>query len=363
MTDSAHEEAPLPKTPADVTPEWLSRALAERLPGARVESVEVLDLHHGTNSNARLQVSWASPADLPRSLFLKLPPLDEARRASVNATGMGRREALFYRTLADRVPMRVPRPFVARYDEATSDFVLVLEDLEASGCTMPDPAEGLTFEQARLAMEDYARLHVRYEDARRRADEAAWVEPMPPGNEYGSWMLKHALEHHRERLTDAFAELATLYVEQQAAYEAAWLEGPHTLIQGDGHIGNLFLDEGRPGFFDWGLVQIGTPMREVGFFIAMALSPERRRQHERELIAHYLEARLEAGGQAITLDDAWRAHRVVASYAVPASCSIVLFPGGRTPSPDSLSGAFLRRAECVIEDLDARGALREAAGL
>ncbi len=360
---NAPSSAALPQQPEEITPQWLTAALAETMPEARVDAVEVAAIQQGTNANARLRVTWSSPAGAPDTLFLKLPPLDAKRRASVNATGMGRREALFYQTLADRVPMRVPRRYVARFDEATSDFVLVLEDLEASACRLPDPVEGLSPAQAHLAMDDFAQLHVRYEDEATRAREAGWVEPMPPGNAYGSSMLGYALEHHRDLLTDAFAELAVLYVEQQAAYEAAWARGPQTVIQGDGHIGNLFLDGDRPGFFDWGLIQLGTPMREVGYFIALALSPEHRRRHERELIAHYLEARTAAGGSAISFDDAWLDHRLVASYAVPASCSIVLFPGGRRPPRDGLSGAFLDRAESVIEDLGAREALREATGL
>ena len=62
-------------------------------------------------------------------------------------------------------------------------------------------------------------------------------------------------------------------------------------------------------------------------------------------------------------DDAWRLHRIHAAYSVPASCPLVLFPENTTPERERTSAAFLERAECVIEDLDARAALREAAGI
>ncbi len=361
-------EARLPAEPAEIDPGWLNAALAERQPGARVASVEVLEIHHGTNSNARLRVEYEadSPAGpLPSTFFLKLLPLDPVRRKTIEQTGMGRREARFYRHLADHVPMRVPRPYVARLDEEDGSFVLLLEDLEASGCRLADPVRGLEVAQAAAAMRDFAALHVRYEDVRRRREEAGWVEAMDRQSDMGVWMLEYGLEHHRDKLRDGFAEMARLYIDHRATLDEIWSRGPVSVLQGDSHIGNLFLDgrDGdRVGFLDWGLIQLGTPMRDVGYFITMALSPENRRAHERELIERYLEARREIGGAAFEFDEAWLLHRVHAAYAAPAACPLVLFPEDEPSENRALSRSFLERAQCVIEDLDPRAALREFAG-
>ena len=110
-------DARLPQTPEEVTADWLSDALAERHPGVRARAVDVLEIHHGTNSNARLGVTWEGDPGLPDTFFLKMLPLDPERRKTIDDTGMGKREALFYRHLADDVPMRVPRPYVALLDE------------------------------------------------------------------------------------------------------------------------------------------------------------------------------------------------------------------------------------------------------
>jgi hypothetical protein len=352
----------IPLDPSEVTPAWLSQALGERFPNVKVASIEILEFSEGTNSNARLRVSYREPCELPETFFMKLPPLDPVRREAINKTGMGRREALFYMTLADKVSMRVPRPYVARFDEDSGVFVLLIEDLENTACTFPDTVAAFSFEQAKMAMRDYAKLHVRYEDKAIREREAGWVERMPGGNDFGTSMLQYGLDHHRARLTDAFAELATLYIARQSAFEEVWDRGRVTVLQGDSHIGNLFEDRGRPGFLDWGLIQLGTPMRDVGYFITMALTPARRRKHERELIELYLNERLEVGGEAISFDEAWLQHRLHATYAVPAACPLVLFPKDATAENKRMSAAFLERSECVIEDLDARGALREVAG-
>jgi hypothetical protein len=355
----------LPADPGDITPEWLSVALRERYPeiDARAVSVDVLEVRHGTNSNARLRVAYDAPCELPETYFLKLLPLDPERRELINRTGMGRREALFYRTLADRVPMRVPRPYVAQLDEATGEFVLLIEDLANTDCTFPDPPVGLTVQQARLALRDYAELHVRYEDDQRRKREAGWVERMPRGSDFGPSMLQYGLDHHRNRLSDAFAEMAELYIAQQSDLEDAWDRGGVTVLQGDSHIGNMFVDDGHPGFLDWGLIQLGTPMRDVGYFLIMTLSPESRRRHERELIELYLAYRGERGGEPLSFDDAWALYRVHAAYAVPAACPLVLFPEDEPEENARLAAAFLDRSMCAVADLEARAALREVAGI
>ena len=360
-------QAHLPETPEDVTPEWLSDALSERFPGTRVRSVDVLEIHHGTNSNAKLGVRYDQADDLPETFFLKMLPLDPERRKTIIDTGMGRREALFYRHLADTVPMRVPRPYVARLDEGDGSFVLLLEDLGPTDCTLADVTTGIEVDQAAAAMDDYAALHVRFADEATRRAEVPWVEPMGGDSDMGIWMLQYGLDHHRDKLRDPYAEMAQLYIDHRPTLDEIWMRGPITVLQGDSHIGNLFLDPngregGRVGFLDWGLIQLGTPMRDVGYFITMALSPENRRAHERDLIRRYLDARAALGAETWSFDEAWLLHRVHAAYAAPASCPLVMFPEDEPEENKPLSRSFLERSQCVIEDLDPRAALREFAG-
>mgnify|MGYP000848373821 CR=1 FL=1 len=353
----------LPRDPAELTPEWLTTALSKRHPSARVSSVEILEIHHGTNSNARVGVSYAEPCELPETFFLKMLPVDPERRKTILDTGMGRREALFYQTLASDVPMRVPRPYVAELDEADGSFVLLLEDLGPTDCELANPSTGISVAQAFAAMSDYAALHVHFGDEGTRQREAPWVTKMDEASDMGIWMLQFGLDNHRDKLRDPYAEMAQLYIDHRDALDEIWLRGPTTVLQGDSHVGNLFLENDRVGFLDWGLIQLGTPMRDVGYFITMALSPENRRAHEQDLIRRYLEARVEAGGDTYDFDDAWLMHRVHAAYAAPASCPLVLFPEDEPEENKLLSRSFLERSQCVIEDLDPRSALKEFAGL
>jgi hypothetical protein len=351
-----------PVTADDVTAAWLTGALQERHPGAEVTEVEVMERHEVTNAHARLRVRYAAPGGAPETMFCKLPPND-TRRASILASGMGQREARFYASLAPSVSMRVPTAHVARTDDDSGQFALLLEDLVATGCAVSDGTWGIGPDAAAGALEDLAELHLRFEDPARRAGEAPWVTVSKPSSTYGATMLRHGIDHHRDRLTDAFVEIAELYISHHDALQRLWHEGPHTIIHGDPHIGNLFVDGDRVGFLDWGIVNVNTPMRDVSYFLTMAMSPDDRRAHERELLRFYLDLRRARGGVEITFDEAWLAHRVHAAYNVPASCQVVTFPEGMSERRRIFSDAFLARAQASIDDLEARAALRQVAGL
>jgi aminoglycoside phosphotransferase (APT) family kinase protein len=293
-------------------------------------------------------------------MFCKLPPTD-ARREQIIASGMGQREARFYADLAPSVGMRVPDAHVALTDD-DGMFAILLEDLVTTGGDVSDGTWGVPVDAAAGAIEDLAALHIRFDDARRRAAEAPWVQVSKPSASYGATMLRYGVDHHRDRLTDAFVEIAELYIARHDELQVLWHEGPPTVIHGDPHIGNLFLDDGRVGFLDWGIINVNTPMRDISYFLTMAMQIEDRRAHERELLRFYLELRRAAGVSEISFDDAWRAHRIHAAYNVPASCQVVMFPEDMSERRRVFSNAFLDRAQASLDDLEARDALREAIG-
>ncbi len=348
----------LPTSPDEIDAAELGRLLEPRHPGVRVDEVEVGARTELTNSHAHLRVRYVEAAGAPTELFLKLLPSDAGRREAIARTGMGPREVRFYSALAPTVGMRVPQIHAAFEDEVDGSFLLLMEDLAATGCTTSNGTVGLTPDAAAQALSDLAELHVRFEDPARRRAEAAWIS-VTGTSDYGAVLLQQGLDQHRDRLTPTFAELSELYIERLADLHALWQEGPHTVIHGDAHIGNLFDDHGRTGFLDWGIIHLGTPIRDVSYLLTMALDVEDRRKHERELWRHYLAARSALGGAAIGFDDAWRGHRIHTAYTVPACCQIVTFPKHATEARRIFSQAFLARAEAALEDLEVRAALRE----
>ena len=354
----------IPAGPGDVGPEWLESALAPRFPGVRVDAVELTETRHVTNTHSFLRVRYADQRGAPEALFCKMLPLDPARRALLAASGMGPMEVLFYSQLAPQLPFRVPDVFVARQDPRDGAFVLLMEDLGATGCRVPDGTWGISPDSASAALEDLAALHVRFEDPRRRKSEVPWAplaKDVPPP---GMSSLQFGLDNHRDRLSDAFARIAQIYIADPGQLVALWADGPGpaTVVHGDPHIGNLFDDHGRTGFLDWGVMNVTTPLRDASYFINIGMAVEDRRTHERDLLRHYLEVRSALGGAPIGWDEAWRAHRLHAMYCVVAACSIVKFPPDATPRRRVFASGFLARVEAAINDLDALGAWTAACG-
>ncbi|MCR9094782.1 MAG: ecdysteroid 22-kinase family protein [bacterium] len=355
----------VPAHSGEIDAAWLTDALQPRHPGVRVASVDLADSAEVTNSHAWLGVRYAPDSKPgPTSLFGKLLPNDPMRRVAIAQTRMGLREAKFYDTLAPKLSLRVPEAHVVRYEEDEGGaFVILLEDLNASGCTVSSGPESPTPDQAARALEDLAAMHVRFEDPAVREKEAGWVTPPDPPSDYGAVRLQEGLDHHRDKLTDAFAEMSEVYIAKQDALHAVWAAGPRTVIHGDTHIGNVFFDGDTVGFLDWGIITLANPLRDVSYFLNMCLSVEDRRAREGDLIRHYLGARKALGGQEIGFDEAWKTHRLQASYLAVASCQIVTFPEDVTPRRRQFAAAFLERASAALEDLESRAALREFAGI
>lgn len=352
--------AELPRTADDIDAAWLTEALQARHPGASVREVAVLERHEVTNSHARLAISYSDAAGAPPTMFCKLLP-PPPRRDQIIQTTMGKREALFYSTLAHELRFRTPAVHVALLDDDGS-FVLLLEDLVASQCAVSDGTWGIPVDSAARALEDLAELHVRYEDSSVRAAQVEWIPRPTTGSRYGADLLRYGLDHHRHRLSDDFAAISELYIDRMEDLSRLWREGPLTVIHGDPHIGNLFLDGGRTGFLDWGIINVNTPMRDVSYFLNMAMDVAVRRAHQVELLRHYLDARRALGGAPIGFDDAWAAHRIHAAYCVPASCQVVTFPENASARRKVFADGFLARAEGALEDLEALAAIRAALG-
>ena len=152
----------------EITPAWLSEVL-----GVDVWAVWVLDAHSGTTGRARVAVETGDEGVLPPSLFVKLAPFDERQRRFVDAVGLGPAEARFYAELGREVPVRVP---TALHAETDGDrYVMVLEDLVASGCRFPRLQDDDVAELVGRIVDELAALHAQYWDAPALHAERAWT--------------------------------------------------------------------------------------------------------------------------------------------------------------------------------------------
>lgn len=123
----------VPTTWDDISPQWMSAALAAAHPGVEVDTVTVEVRDDGTNRRARLGVTYRNGSG-PASVFVKAADPDHKELIRMTS-GMFHEPRLF--TCGVDLPLEHPRVYTALIDEDAYDFVMVMEDLTARGA---DPA-------------------------------------------------------------------------------------------------------------------------------------------------------------------------------------------------------------------------------
>ncbi|HTK17762.1 MAG TPA: phosphotransferase [Acidimicrobiia bacterium] len=346
----------------ELTPEWLSYAM-----DAEVTSVTVLDRHSGTTGRAHLALT--GHPSIPATVFAKLAPFDAGQRKFVNLQGMGVAEARLYRDLAHELPVRVPKPWYAEFEgdgsSADDRYIMLLEDLEASGCRFPtreDPdIEARVFD----IVEQLARLHARYWESPRFSSrgDLAWIAPRSTGSgDGGASMVRMAIDALADRLPAGFVELAELYEARSRDVLELYREGECTLVHGDPHLGNLFVDTingDRTGFLDWAVIALAPGIRDVAYVLSASTPTQVRRDHEGALLLRYREI-LAAHGIVLDADTAWEQYRLFTIYGwCAATCTAAM---GSKWQPEHIGLGGTERATIAALDLDSVGLLRQRLG-
>lgn len=343
--------SPLPRSVDEITPEWLTAALAARHPGVRVATLEADDVLAGSATKIRLSVEYdEQPIDgpAPKSLIVK-SCFDEAMRPlseTPNAT-----EVRFFSDVAPLLgDIEIPVCHGAATDD-TGQSTLLLEDLGERDATYGRATEPLGVDTVALALEQQARFHARW-----------WDDPTgePAGLEIGAVGLRAVMEFilgpesWEQALTLPRADHVPAHLEDRERIQSAVLrlweqdaEPPHCLIHGDAHLGNLyFLADGRPGHLDWQTAQRGHWAHDVAYFVTGALTVEDRRSHDRELLGHYLDALSSLGVETPDPDRAWVDFR---RHLVHGFTWLVC---PTTMQPEDVCAANTKRFAAAVDDLD-----------
>ncbi len=348
----------IPTSVDEVTPAWLSEVL-----DADISAVEVLDAHSGTTGRARIGITTS--AELPPTLFVKLQPFDDEQRAFLAMIGLGVSEAKLYAAVGNALPVRSPKVWHAAHDEADDSFVMVLEDLEAAGCRFAAPDDDDVLGVAESLMDELALLHTAY-----WGQDLPWIgqHALSPGDSpearerlaMGAMIVQSALDQHADDLPPEFRRLGEIYIGHNGEIATMWAEsGEHTLIHGDDHIGNLFVDDGRTGFYDWAVASSYAGMRDVAYFLCNSLPTDVRRSEEASLIARY-RAGLEAGGVDLDATLAHEQYRLFSIYSWISSTTT--WAMGSKWQPAEVGRTSTIRTTQAITDLDVLDLLAERFG-
>ncbi len=341
----------IPVHPEAITREWLSQVL-----DAAVTDCRVAAAHAGTTGRAVLELGYRGSVDLPARLFVKLPPTEPQQQAFVVSNGMGRREVRFYQQLAGELPLRVPRCYFAACDERGEAYIMLLEHLEDSGCSFRNARTQYSPQYLRSVLAAFARLHAAFRESPRFAADLAWVEP-PMQQPIARKLVQRALERHATQMPAVFGELGELYLEHTDAIHRLWCEGAATLVHGDVHDGNLFMDGAEPGFLDWAVLAKAPGMRDVGYFLAGTVQ-EGDRGSFRELLQFYRGELERQGVPAPDADTLWRQFQWHSAYVwLGAAVTLAM---GDAWQPVNYLQASLKRLHGALEEIGTAQALRTA---
>jgi hypothetical protein len=352
-TSAPGETLPIPAQVSELTAEWFSEVLQ-----TDVGAVDVVDAHSGTTGRARVRLN--AGGDVPDTLFVKLQPFDQDQRELLRQVGLGVAEARVYANVGGELPVRVPRVWHSAYEPAQGAFVMVLEDLTASGCRFPATSDDDILGVAHSTVEELAKLHAAYgqrelpwlrtaEGMRRKPDD-------PKVAARRTMFIKLALDQFGDEMPSVFRRLSELYIERCYDVITLFNQGEHTLIHGDSHIGNLFVDNGRTGFYDWAVASRAPGMRDVAYFMCNSVPADMRRAEQDALLSQY-RSTLESHGTTLDAATAGEQYRLFSVYSWIAATSTAAM-GSKWQPIEIARPAMIRTTE-AIDDLDVVGLLEE----
>jgi hypothetical protein len=300
----------------DITPTWLTQRLRHAgFPDVTVERVRSERIGTGQAACcARLHIDYAgNPGGAPATLIAKFQADDALSRSSCVAMGIYRREVEFYRDIAPRLTMSLPRCHYLDVDAAGEFFMILMDDLAPA--QPGDQLAGCDIAVARAAVLELVGLQ-----APTWCDEALGQRFMEPpdgffADMYGVYtrMLPAFVERFAPFL--AADELAIIQALGDAPSAPLFqpVGRPFCLEHRDYRLDNVMIDARgaapRLTVVDWQGMRTGRPLNDVALFLAGGLSPTDRKAAEEGILREYHAALCAAGVRDFDFAQCWHEYR------------------------------------------------------
>lgn len=349
-----------PRSPEDMTPEWLSDALASTgaVREARVVSRRIEPIGAGAGflgQLARVHLEYdRDETGAPGSAIVKLPTLDPGGREICRLFQFYEREIGFYRYIAEHCSIRVPRVYYTSLDPAADDYLLLLEDLK--DVRMGDEVAGCSAEEAELVVRSVADFHRRWWEN----PELEKLDWMPAVNAPVQCSAEPAYNEAWEPFVQTFGELQPERVRRAGEAMRTHIvdllnllaRPPRTILHGDWRLDNIFFGNGAIAAIDWQISTKGRGAFDIGYFMSSCVEPEIRRSQEMRLLRLWHEI-VTGGDAAYSFDEALEDYRRSVLF-----CNVYTVIGiGSLDAANergmALFQAWLRRRSTAIEDLNA----------
>jgi len=352
------------RRPAAIDAAWLTAVLQGAGVDAVVAAFEAKNVGTGQiGESVRFKLTYARDADdAPRSLVGKFPSPDETSRGTGIMLGNYLREVRFYQQLAPSARVQTPRCWFTDTDPTGGEFVLMMEDLAPA--EQGDQLRGVSLDQARLVVEQAARLHASFWGDE-SLDDLPWVQgaKAAPASAVTPELVSGLWQGFRARYAD---RLQPHWIEVGEALTRRWSrlgereQGPRTLAHHDFRPDNMMFGTAAGGHpvtvLDWQSFTYAVGATDVAYFLAGALSHDVRRAHEMELLALYHAELTRLGVTGYSMDDLRRDYGVGAFqlFLTAFFASMVVI---QTPRGDDMFMQMLGSAADHILDHEALAAL------
>ena len=283
------------RPPGDIDGPWLTGVLRAAGLDAVVASARAQPVGTGQiGDSVRFHLGYARRGPgAPDTLVGKFPAAGPESRATGVALGNYLREVRFYQELAPTALIHTPRCYAADVDPATSDFVLIMEDLAPA--EQGDQLRGVSLEQARLVLVEAARLHAsHWADA--RLDDLPWVSnsraapPSAATDDTVEQLWQGFKARYGAKLEPRWIEVGDWLCRSFGAFGAAH-DGPRCLTHNDFRPDNMMFATAAGGYpvtvLDWQSFAYGAGATDVAYFLAGALPQADLIAHEAELLELY----------------------------------------------------------------------------
>ncbi len=349
----------VPRNGVDLTTEWLTAVLCADVEGAAVSGFEVPEAHAGTTTRSSLRVTYneaGTAAGLPTDLFTK-SSASFAQRLMLGGADVLHGETHFFMRFRPRIEMEAPRGYFGGVDPKSWRSLILMEDIAVTkGATFAIPTTPISRSQLEDLLGNMAKYHA-----------ACWEAPdldvlKTPNDFYRNLSTfvrmgprtAVGMERARSVIPESlYGHAARMWEGTRRALDVATTEVPHTLLHGDGHVGQVYITgDGRMGHTDWQGTMRGGWSFDYAYLVSTALEPDQRRAWDHELLEYYLERLTEEGGKPPAYDGAWLRYRQGVFYPYSAWA----FTIGRAfyqpkMQPDEISLACINRVAAAIEDL------------
>jgi hypothetical protein len=216
------------------------------------------------------------------------------------------------------MPIGVPIAYLSRVDEATSQFVVVMEDL--GGLRIVDQNEGMLMSDARIAIDAVAKLHAKWWGQGGELSAAGTTislgDPIYPA------VLPVLFGEGWEKLTKemelpaSIMEIGPKFADRLPSLLQSLVTGPNTMCHGDYRADNILFDNaGEPVVIDFQLLGSGTGAYDVAYFVTQSLSMQDASMYERDLFDRWI-AGLTAAGLVVDAEDLWLQYRRCALFCL-----------------------------------------------